>query len=160
MNLITRTIDREGNITDYEIHSRAGGPVGGAGQFGIRRKVTWTQSGQGNPALRPGEPAYYEQRWLQNCDCLSPEIVTQPFSSMDAAMLNFDANAIPMNWPRRIYTYNGNRQVTSDLYTDGTNSIQVTSTYQASSFGQANQFSRLLTRTDPAHMTPPPSMRA
>ncbi|MGH7869216.1 MAG: hypothetical protein ACREP9_16675, partial [Candidatus Dormibacteraceae bacterium] len=50
MNLITRTIDREGNVTDYEIHSRAGGPLGGAGQFGIRRKVTWTETGKGNPA--------------------------------------------------------------------------------------------------------------
>jgi RHS repeat-associated protein len=149
LNIITRAIDSEGNITDYEIHSRAGGPVGGAGQFGIRRKVTWTQSGQGNPPLRPGEPAYYEQRWLQDCDCLSPAVVVQPFSSQDSPTLSFDSNKIPGNWPRTILTYNNNRQATAELYTDGTNSIQVTSTYQVSSFGQSNQFSRLLTRTDP-----------
>jgi len=149
MNLVTRTIDREGNISDYEIHSRAGGPLGGAGQFGIRRKVTWTETGKGNPPLRTGEPSYYEQRWLQDCDCLSPEIMVQPFSSQDAAALNFDANGIPANWPRTIYSYNGNRQVTTNLYTDGTDSIQVASTYQELSFGQSNQFSRLLTQTDP-----------
>jgi RHS repeat-associated protein len=148
-NMITRSIDREGNITDYEIHSRFGGPVGGAGAFGLRRKVTWTQSGQGHPALRPGEPLYYEQRWLQDCDCLSPQVVTQPFSSLDAGTLQFDANAIPMNWPRRIFAYNNNRQVTTDLYTDGAGSIQTTSTYQFLSFGQSGQYSRLLTRTDP-----------
>jgi RHS repeat-associated protein len=148
-NLITRTIDREGNITDYEMHSRAGGPVGGAGQFGLRRKVTWTQSGQGNPPLRTGEALYYDQRWLQNCDCLSPEIVVQPFSSLDLSSISFDTNQIPLNWPRTMLTYNDNRQVTSDLYTDGTNSIQITSTYQPFSFGQNYQFSRLVTRTDP-----------
>jgi RHS repeat-associated protein len=149
MNQITRTIDREGNITDYEIHSRAGGPVGGAGQFGIRRKVTWTETGKGNPALRPNEPNYYEERWLQDCDCLSPAVVVQPFSSQDAANLTFDTNGIPLNWPRTVYTYNGNRQVTTNLYTDGANFIQTTSTYQSSGFGQAGQFSLLLTQTDP-----------
>jgi RHS repeat-associated protein len=148
-NMIRRTIDREGNITDYEIHSRAGGPVGGAGQFGIRRKATWTESGKGNPPLRANEPAYYEQRWLQDCDCLSPEVVVQPFSSLDAANLTFDANGIPVNWPRTIYSYNGNRQVTTNLCTDGTNSIKITSTYQNSGFGQSSQFSRLLTQIDP-----------
>jgi len=149
MNLVTRTVDREGNITDYEIHSRAGGPVGGAGQFGIRRKVTWTETGKGNPALRPGEPDYYEQRWLQDCDCLSPAVVTQPFGSNDLSHLRFDAYGIPTNWPRTVYAYNNNRQVTTNLYTDGTNFIQTTSTYQPYSFGQSNQFSRQLTQTDP-----------
>jgi RHS repeat-associated protein len=149
MNLVTRTVDREGNITDYEMHSRAGGPVGGAGQFGIRRKVTWTETGKGNPALRPNEPGYYEERWLQDCDCLSPAIVVQPFSSQDAAAVTFDTNGIPVNWPRRIFSYNGNRQVITNLYTDGTNFIQITSTYQSASFGQSGQFSRLLTQTDP-----------
>ncbi len=155
-NMITRTIDREGNITDYEIHSRAGGPVGGAGQFGLRRKVTFTATGQGKPALRSGEPNYYEQRWLQDCDCLSPNTVVQPFSSLDAATLTLDSNGIPMNWPRRIYTYNSNRQVTGDLYTDGTSSIHVATTYQNSGFGQSSQYSRMLSQTDPRTYDPNP----
>jgi RHS repeat-associated protein len=155
-NLVTRNVDREGNVTDYEIHSRAGGPDGGAGQFGLRRKVTWTETGKGNAPLRAGEPAYYEERLLQDCDCLSPHIVVQPFSSLDTAALSFDASGIPMNWPRRILTYNANRQVLSDNYTDGTSSIQVSNTYQTAGFGQGGQFSRVLTRTDPRAFDPDP----
>ena len=54
-NLITRVIDREGNITDHEIHGSAGGPLNGAGQYGIRRTVI----------RRPGG-GYWERR------CCSP----------------------------------------------------------------------------------------
>ncbi len=146
-NLRARVRDREGNLVDFEIHSRAGGPLAGAGPFGLRRKVTWTETGKGNPALRAGEPNYYEERWLQDCDCLRPKTVVQPFSSNDA--LQYDANGIPTNWPRTIFSYNANRQVTTNLHTDGVSSIETTSTYQPSGFGVSNQFSRKLTQTDP-----------
>ena len=33
---------------------------------GLRRRVQWTETGLGNLPLRDGEPAYYEQRWLQD----------------------------------------------------------------------------------------------
>ena len=143
-NRVTRVTDRVGNITDTEMH----GPVNPA-QHGIRRRVTWTETGRGNPPLRPGEPAYYEQRWLQDCGCLAPAVVVQPFSSGDLGGLTFNANGIPENWPRSIYTYNSNRQVTDDVYTDGTESIRSTRTFQAAGFGQNQQYSRKITETDP-----------
>ncbi len=147
-NLLTRVTDREGNVTDYEIHGEAGGPVDGLGQYGIRRMITWTESGKGNALLRQGEPDYWEQRWLQKCHCLIPDTVTQPFSSEDANGLEFDDNGIPVNWPRDIYTYNANHQVVRHQYTDGTDTIQTESTYQEFSFGENGQYSRLINRTD------------
>jgi RHS repeat-associated protein len=148
-NSVVRVTDREGNITDYEMHGTAGGPLGGAGQYGLRRQVTWTTSGKGDSPLRANDPLFYEQRWLYECSCLQPSIITQPFSSQDSAGLKFDANGIPLNWPREINTYNDLGQVTSHVYTDGVHSIKTLTTYQTSSFGEQNQFSRKLTETDP-----------
>lgn len=148
-NVITRVIDREGNITDYEIHGPAGGPIVDRGAFGLRRTVTFTETGKGNAPLRDGEPDYWEQRWLHDCDCLTPLVVVQPFSSKDSAGLDFDANGIPGNWPRDVYTFNRNRQVISHTYIDGAEAITKQSTYQTFSFGQNGQFSRLLSQTDP-----------
>jgi len=82
----------------------------------LRRKVTWTERGKGNMPLRPDEPEYWEQRWLHDCDCLSPRVVVQPFSSEDAKNLTFDSNGTPTNWPRTVYTHNRNRQVTVHQY--------------------------------------------
>ncbi|MGB7949788.1 MAG: hypothetical protein WCH75_19060, partial [Candidatus Binatia bacterium] len=148
-NTVTRTVDREANVTDHEIHGVTGGPVDGKGRFGLRRKVIWTERGKENEPLRPGEPAYWEQRWLHDCDCLSPQVIVQPFSSEDRPRIDFDDTGIPTNWPRTIYTHNRNRQVTVDLYTDGTQSIRKESTYQEDAFGTNGQFSRLLSWTDP-----------
>ncbi|GJL63170.1 MAG: hypothetical protein NPIRA04_18240 [Nitrospirales bacterium] len=148
-NLLTRVIDREGNITDYEIHGSGGGPLDGHGKYGIRRTVTWTERGKGNAPLREDEPEYWEQRWLHDCECLSPIVSVQPFRSDNVDGLEFDENNIPNNWPRDLYTFNDNRQVTFHEYTDGTNSIATRSTYQTSSFGDKGQFSRLLSRSDP-----------
>jgi RHS repeat-associated protein len=136
-NLVTRRIDREGNITDTEMAA-----PDGAGPFGMRRRIIWTETGQGNPPLRNGEPDYWEQRWLQECDCLAPAVVSQPFSSTDSVA--FDGNGIPTNWPRTLYTYNAYRQVTATVYTDGTQSIQTASSYQPSAFGDDHEFSRLI----------------
>jgi|GEM_PF-6375795 len=148
-NVITRITDREGNITDYEIHGPAGGPIIDRGAFGLRRTVTFTETGKGSAPLRVGEPSYWEQRWLHDCDCLKPLVVVQPFSSEDGIELTFDNNGIPVNWPKDVFTFNRNRQVTSHTYTDGIESITTQSTYQSFSFGQNNQFSRLLSQTDP-----------
>jgi RHS repeat-associated protein len=148
-NLLTRVVDRDGNIKDYESHGPAGGPLGGAGRFGLRRVVNWTETGKGNPALRNNEPAYWEQRWLHDCDCLSPIVVTQPFSSLDKAGLGFDAVNIPTNWPREILTYNSFRQPLTRQYTDGTNSIRITSTYQPQAYGVGGQYSLKVTEADP-----------
>ena len=148
-NVITRVTDREGNITDYEIHGPAGGPIIDRGAFGLRRTITFTETGKGNARLRDNEPSYWEQRWLHDCDCLKPLVVVQPFSNADSVGLVFDNNGIPTNWPRDVYTFNRNRQMTSHTYTDGIESITTQSTYQAFSFGQNNQFSRLLSQTDP-----------
>ena len=149
-NMVVRVIDREGNQTDYEIHSIFGGPAGGLGKFGMRRKVTWTRTGEGAVPLRNDEPLYWEQRWLQDCDCLAPRSVTEPFSNVDQAGFTFGGTifdilaAIPNNWPRTIYEYNDRRQVTRSEYTDGDESI--ITTYSYSIF---DAYSRLLTRTEP-----------
>ena len=148
-NSVTRTVDREGNVTDWEIHRAPGGPVDGKGRFGLRRKVTWSERGKGNMPLRPDEPEYWEQRWLHDCDCLSPKVVVQPFSSEDAKNLTFDSNGTPTNWPRTVYTHNRNRQVMVDVYTDGTQSIRKESTYQEGAFGSSGQYSRMLSWSDP-----------
>ena len=148
-NIVTRVIDREVNFTDYEIHSDSGGAIQGKGRFGLRRRVTWTASGQGLRPLRADEPRYWEQRWLHDCDCLAPAIVARPFSSADALGLAFDLDGIPNNWPRQLFTYNSNRQITFHEYTDGMESIFNRSNYQQLGFGDDGQFSRLLGRTDP-----------
>ena len=147
-NSIVWVTDRDGDVMAYELHGPNGGP-GGVGAFGLRRKVQYTESGLGRAALRSDEPLYREQRWLHDCDCLSPVVVTQPFSNRDATSLQFDANGIPANWPRTILSYNAFRQVTTNLYTDGTNRIMTVSTYQANAFGQSGQYSRLISQTDP-----------
>lgn len=146
-NTITRVIDREGNVTDYEIHSAGGmtafldGQFTTAGRFGLRRQITWTETGKGNAPLRAGEPLYWEQRWLHDCDCLAPRAVTQPFSSVEAATLAFDINQMPFFWPRTIYTYNANRQVLSESYTDGVQSNRTEYTF-------GGPFARLLTHKE------------
>jgi len=148
-NRVTRVIDREGNTADYEIHGAAGSGVNGRGRFGLRRQVTWTERGKGNAPLRHDEPAYWEQRWLHDCNCLSPRVATQPFSSEDAPTLAFDDDGIPTNWPRTIYTYNRFRQVLVDLYTDGLDAIRTETAYQEQAFGKHGLFSRKTRWTDP-----------
>lgn len=143
-NRVTRIIDRVGNVGDVEMF----GPLS-AYQHGIRRRITWTESGRGNPPLRTGEPDYFEQRWLQDCGCLSPAVVVHRFSSNDLPGLTFDANGIPQNWPRTMYAYNANRQVTENHYTDGSESIRTVKTFQSFSFGENDEYSRMLTSTDP-----------
>ncbi len=141
-NFITRVTDREGNVNDYEIHGTAGSAFNRRGRFGLRRQITWTERGKGNVPLRETEPEYWEQRWLHDCNCLAPIVVTQPFSSEDAQNLTFDDNGIPTNWPRTQYTYNDLRQILVDLYTDGTEWIRTESAYQEKAFGNHNQYSR------------------
>ena len=141
-NLVTRVTDREGNVNDYEIHGTAGSAFNRRGRFGLRRQITWTERGKGNAPLRETEPEYWEQRWLHDCNCLAPIVVTQPFSSQDAKSLTFDGNDIPTNWPRTLYTYNDLRQILVDLYTDGNESIRTESAYQELAFGNQNQYSR------------------
>jgi RHS repeat-associated protein len=142
-NRTTRVTDRMGNVCDYEIHGPGGDPRSSAGAFGIRRRIQWTESGKGNAPLRAGEPLYWEQRWIQDCDCLAPRIVVEPFESTRIPTLAFDTKGIPTNWPHTLFEFNDRRQVTQEKRTDGTNSIMTQSTF--SSF---ETFSRLLTRKD------------
>jgi RHS repeat-associated protein len=143
-NSVIRVTDREGNVADTEIHGAAH-----VGHHGIRRRVIWTEHGLGNQPLREGEPAYWEQRWRQDCECLAPAGISQPWSSDDVANLTFDANGMPQNWPRTIFTYNQNRQAVETLYTDGTETIRTTRTFQEFSYGINDQYARMTSRTDP-----------
>ncbi len=147
-NRIRSIVDREGNITYQEIHGFQGGPKNGLGRFGLRRSITLTERGKGNQPLRDDEPEYWEQRWLQDCDCLVPIVETQMFSSDSLADIQFDEFGIPQNMPREVYTFNRFRQKISWTYTDGTNTIKNKWTYQRHGFGDEQQFSRLLTETD------------
>lgn len=153
-NRVTRVVDREGNITDYETHSVTGGPLDGRGRFGLRRRITWTERGKGNPPLREDEPEYWEQRWLHDCNCLAPQTVTEPFGSAEGTSLRFDAFGIPTNWPRTVSTYNGFRQKTRDEYTDGDSSIVSEWRYQPGAFGDGAQYSRPVRWTDPRAFQP------
>lgn len=148
-NFITRVTDREGNVNDYEIHGTAGSAFNRRGRFGLRRQITWTERGKGNAPLRDSEPEYWEQRWLHDCNCLAPIVVTQPFSSEDDQNLTFDNNGIPVNWPRTLYTYNDLRQVLAELYTDGRESIRTESAYQEQAFGKEGQYSRKIRWIEP-----------
>jgi len=143
-NLLTRTIDPEGNVVDTEMV----GP-GQVGQYGIRRRVTWTRTGLGQTALRPGEPLYWEQRWQQSCDCLAPAAIAEPFSSLDLAGLSFDAAGLPNNWPRTSYTYNQFKQVLAEVVAQGAGPLRTEFTYQPSGYGDNLQYARLLTRKEP-----------
>ncbi|MCP4545801.1 MAG: RHS repeat-associated core domain-containing protein [bacterium] len=125
-NSITRVTDPEGNVTDYEMHGIAGGPLGGAGEYGLRRKVTWTERGKGNEPLREGEPLAWEQRWLHDCDCLRAKKIAQPFRyeeadlwvGVDGQQLEFDPDdRMPLNHPTEVFEYNENGQVTAYKYT-------------------------------------------
>ena len=147
-NRVVRVIDREGNIADFEIHGLAGGPLGGKGIAGLRRLVQWTERGKGNPPLRTSEPDYYETRILHDCDCLKEAVATDPFANTTPG-LAFDANQIPTNYPRAIYTHNAFRQVLQLVATDGTESITIRNTYQPNAFGDSNEYSRVTTITDP-----------
>jgi RHS repeat-associated protein len=151
-NRVTRVVDRAGNVTDHEMHGPAGGPLQGMGKFGLRRRVVWTERGKGNPPLRAGEPLAWEQRWLQECDCLTPRAVSQPFrrEAPDLAQddagraLAFDANGMPAGYPTEHFAYNDRRQVTA---------------YELRSFGEVirwektydtfERFSRLVSYTEP-----------
>lgn len=144
-NSVTRVIDREGNITDHENHSQAGGPISGAGKFGLRRKVYWTESGQGNPPLREDEPLFWEMRQLHDCDCLAPVQVSQPFRSDDD--LQFDALKMPLDYPSEFFEYGGDpvhRQVTAYEYRGFGESIRWEKTYDT-----FERFSRELTYREP-----------
>ncbi|MCP4656827.1 MAG: hypothetical protein GY856_15565 [bacterium] len=124
-NSITRVIDREGNVTDYEMHGPEGGPLGGAGKYGLRRRVTWTERGKGNPPLREGEPLAWEQRRLYDCDCLRPKKIAQPFRYEGSGAwvddhgreLGFDDHGMPLNHPTEVFEYNENGQATAYKYT-------------------------------------------
>ncbi len=149
-NLIVRVIDRVGNSTDYEIHSDVGGPLSGEGKYGIRRKVQWTEAGKGNTALRVGDPPYYEQRWLQECDCLSPRIVTEPFTPLELSESQPDSLGIPaFGIARTIDSYNANRQVISEVRTDGRDTIKSVNAYQDGSYGVSGMYSRRISHVGP-----------
>ncbi len=143
-NTVTRVIDREGNVTDYEMHGKGGGPIDGTGKLGVRRTVRWTESGKDNAPLRAGEPLYWERRWLHDCDCLAPRQVSQPFRS-DAG-LTFDELGMPVDYPTEHYEYNDRRQVTAYEYRgfDASESIRWQKTYD-----DFAGFSRELTYTEP-----------
>jgi YD repeat-containing protein len=143
-NLLVRTIDPEGNVVDTELV----GP-GQVGQLGSRRRVTWTRSGLGLAALRPGEPLYWEQRWQQDCDCLAPTAVSAPFSSTDKEGLTFDAAGLPNNWPRTTYTYNQIKQVLAEAVSQGSIPLRTEFTYQPGAYGDNHQYARQLTRKEP-----------
>ncbi len=148
-NPVRRVTDREGNLVDWEILGS------GTGAWGVRRVVQWTETGRGNPALRAGEPAYWEQRWLQDCDCLRPSERSQPFASTDP--VTFDpGSAMPTDWPRHVFTYNTNRQVLVALYQGATEQIRREYTYQPNGFGDADQYSRRIYHTDPRAFDPNP----
>lgn len=161
-NLCTAVTDREGNVTLHEIHGIARGPLNekgqyyhehgryldGEGRFGLRRQITLTETGKGNEPLRPDEPAYWEQRWLHDCDCLSPIVTTEPFRG-DQTGIEFDAYGIPVNYPIDKFTYNQNKQEVRQERTDGTESIISQTTYQPYAFGDQQQFSRPLSKTGP-----------
>lgn len=140
-NRITRVRDRENNVCDYEIHWTQGGPLG-EGRFGIRRKICWTETGKGNNPLRAGEPDFWEQRWLHDCNCLAPIKVSQPFRSDDG--LTFDANGIPTTYPVESFVYNDRRQVTEYTYAGFGEMIRWRKTYDTFA-----NFSRMLTYTEP-----------
>ena len=145
-NTVTRIIDREGNITDHEIHSEAGGPISGTGKFGLRRKVSWTESGKGNPPLRQDEPLFWEMRQLHDCDCLAPIQVSQPFRSDDN--LEFDPmTQMPLDYPTEFFEYADHpvhRQVTGYGYRGFGESIRWEKTYDT-----FERFSRELTYKEP-----------
>ena len=146
-NTLTRVVDREGNTRDYEIHGPAGGPVMGTGKFGLRRLVNWTERGKGNPPLRPDEPRFWEQRWRHDCDCLRPETIAEPFPA--DTLTQFDGEGIPTAWPRTQFTYNRFRQPLTQVYTDGRETIRETWTYQPQAFGRNQQYSRMISWTEP-----------
>ncbi|HSR66637.1 MAG TPA: hypothetical protein VLU25_01745, partial [Acidobacteriota bacterium] len=144
-NTVTRIIDREDNITDHEIHSGAGGPLSGTGRFGLRRQVNWTESGKGDPPLRPDEPLFWEMRQLHDCDCLVPIQVSQPFRS-DAG-LAFDAMEMPVDYPSEFFEFADHpvhRQATAYEYRGFGETIRWEKTYDT-----FERFSRELTYTEP-----------
>ncbi|MDR8391157.1 RHS repeat-associated core domain-containing protein [Aliifodinibius sp. S!AR15-10] len=160
-NLCVSVTDREQNISVYEIHGAAGGPLNKDyhlfdeygrqldthGKFGLRRKLEITESGKGNEPLRPDEPPFWEQRWLHDCDCLSPAAIAEPFRG-DESQIEYDDWGIPVNYPVDRFTYNTNRQILRRERTDGTDSIVTESTYQPYSFGDQGQFSRMLNHSE------------
>ncbi|MCL4177685.1 MAG: hypothetical protein KJ072_08035 [Verrucomicrobia bacterium] len=143
-NVVTRVTDREGNLTDHEIH----GP-GRLGAYGQRREVSWTASGRGNPALRPNEPLFYERRWFHDCNCLVPGVITEAWASTDLPQLDFQPNGIPRNWPRRERQFNEYRQILNETVTDGTDQLRREYTYQPGAFGDGGEFSLRLSETGP-----------
>ena len=147
-NRITRINDRAGNVVDVEMHGPEGGPVDGEGAFGLRRQVEWTESGKGNPPLRPGatvggEPLYRERRWLHDCDCLTPIQISQFFGADDA--LNFDSRKMPVGYPTEIFEYNDRRQVTAQEHRVGTGEV----IREERTYAPFEELSRMRTFTDP-----------
>jgi RHS repeat-associated protein len=152
-NSIVRVIDREANVTDYEIQGPRTGLIDGQGAYGLRRRLQWTERGKGNPPLRPGggttvggnagEPDAWETRWLHDCDCLSPIAASQPFRSDAPPQL--DEHKMPVDFPIELFTYNDRRQVLAwELRGGAGESIRWTKTYDT-----FERFSRLLTYTEP-----------
>ncbi len=149
-NRITRVVDRESNVTDYEMHGPEGGPLEGLGKFGLRREVDWTENGKGNLPLRDGEPLYWERRWLHDCDCLAPIQVSQPFRPN--APLIFDSFEMPINYPTEFFERNDRKQITAYTYAGVVRDpiillpeiIQWEKTYDT-----FERFSRVLTYTEP-----------
>lgn len=163
-NRLTRVIDREGNVTDYETLGPLGNPRrDGRGRFGPRRTVEWTASGAGQAPLRDGEPPYWERRWLQDCDCLAPRKVSQSFRPDQA--IAFDADGMPLDYPTETFEYNDRHQMTAYLYADVSrpedmadlegacrkNAIWPTreTICWTKTYDRFERFSRLLTYTEP-----------
>ncbi|MCA8938994.1 MAG: RHS repeat protein, partial [Planctomycetes bacterium] len=149
-NTVTRVTDRMGNITDYEMHGSGGGPVSSKGKYGLRRKVTYTEDGKGNTPLRSGEPDFWEERWVFDCNCLAPFIHMLPYSS--AVSPSYDSNGVDTSMPREVWDYNNDttrRQIVSyELLGAYGEQIKWTKTYQDFD-PSTNKYSRELTFTPP-----------
>ena len=130
-NQWVRETNEGGDVTDWEIHGAGGGPRG-AGDYGLRRAIQWTQAGLGNTALRTGDPDYFEQRWLHDSDSLTAIAATDPYRSDDGPGFSIDtATGMPIEGGLRTFEYNDHRrQITRSTWTDGVDNWEERRTYK------------------------------
>ncbi len=116
-NYVVSVCDPLGYVVDYEFHGVTGGPlIGpdsvGLGKFHVRRIAEYTKTGMGEPPLRAGEPEYYAQYFLHDCDCGAEIVRTESMPSDYPA--TFDPiTGIPTNYPRLEFTYDPQVNVTA-----------------------------------------------
>ncbi|MBK8974818.1 MAG: hypothetical protein IPM29_02735 [Planctomycetes bacterium] len=126
-NFVTRVVDGAGKVVDSELHGSAGGPLGGKGAFGLRRRVVWTRKAVDGTAPRTAAPVYYEQRFLHDSDALTPVRATRMFAAGEPA--GFDPYRMPVGIPTEELTYNAVRQIERWRYSDGADAIEWQRTY-------------------------------